>query len=201
MLNRVSLACYRSKVEAILYLLDGGLTSDSIKQTTTDNHEVAMSKDELQRSNYSNGDALNREVKSKLTIDIPNEEVVSDSELTNEKEDVVEHSIKPVTLKEHATQDTLNFVYKNSWGTSPSHAGGSFPLFSGGTGFSITSGRSNGSQRRPSGIPPPARALKPGDFLYKKTLNTRRHSDMAEAQEEEEKLEEEQEKEEENNAT
>jgi len=134
------------------------------------------------------GDKNSSVADKKLTIGISNEEVVSDSE-TTENEDKVDFSLKPLTQKEHATQDTLNFVYKHGIAASPNNAGGGFPLFSGGGSSYQNSAlirSNNGSQRRPSGVPPPARALKPEDYLYKRTMNARRHSDMAEAAEEDE---------------
>ena len=145
------------------------------------------------KSDYLNGIAADHGNNSKVAnnksaIDASSEELESDSELTTESEDKVDSSLKPPTHKEHATQNTLNFVYKHGTATSPNHTGGTFPLFSGGGGYQKSGliRSNNGSKRRPSGVPPPVRALKPDDFLYRRTMNSRRHSDMAEEVEEKE---------------
>ena len=155
-----------------------------------------MSTEDLHGSSQPNGDATSYSnknkissngIQTKLDLDISAVDPCFDTEL-NECEDTVDSSLKPVThKKEHATQDTLNFVYQNSLATSPSHVGGSFPLFSGGNYTSLTVKNLPGTQRRPSGVPPPVRELKPGDFLYQKTVGMK--SDMFVEEEEEEEEE------------
>ena len=175
------------------YFADNEIAKDGIENLKM--QDSIIENERLPKSDYPNGKvtADNMKISSvadkKLTIEIANEEIVSDSELTTESEDKVDSALKPLTQKEHATQDTLNFVYKHGIAASPNHTGGSFPLFSGAaSGYqnSAIFRSNNGSQRRPSGVPPPARALKPEDYLYKRTMNARRHSDMAEAAEEDE---------------
>ncbi|CAK8684579.1 uncharacterized protein LOC143456088 [Clavelina lepadiformis] len=106
-----------------------------------------------------------------------------------EEEDKVEMSLKPIVTqqKNHATQATLNFVYKNSLASSPAHTGGNFGgLATGGYGSPAPS-RYVGDKRRPSGVPPPTREFRPGDFIFQKNLNSRNRSgSMAEADEDEE---------------
>ncbi|XP_002128003.3 uncharacterized protein LOC100183828 [Ciona intestinalis] len=85
------------------------------------------------------------------------------------------------SLKKHATQETLEFVYKNSSSSSPNHTGGTFGLITAGT-----PNTSRWTQRRASGVPPPPRALKDSDFLSKYASGSRRPSNMMEEEEGEE---------------
>ena len=99
-------------------------------------------------------------------------EDLAEDEENNEETDGFDLSAAPTThKKEHATQNTLEFVYHHSSSTSPSHNSGNFPVSPTGT---VPSGiRPLATHRRPSGVPPPARELKPGDYLYQRNLNNK----------------------------
>lgn len=105
--------------------------------------------------------------------DVHHVEPTGDTEANNEIEDVVDMNLKPATYKkDHPTQETLNFVYENSLNEAETNNGNGFSLSSSGNGNFTSLSTNRYVDRRPSGIPPPARALKPGDFLYQKTMNT-----------------------------
>ena len=89
--------------------------------------------------------------------------------IEKEEEDQFDVLSPPVThKKEHATQSTLEFVYHHSSSTSPSQVPANFPIS---PGIVPTNHRSMVTHRRPSGVPPPPRELKPGDYLYQRNLN------------------------------
>ena len=112
--------------------------------------------------------------------DVKRDETISDSETNNEIEDVVDSTLKPaVLMKKHPTQDTLNFVYKNSLDNSESNTGNGFLPSSNGTGSCTGLSMHKYVDRRPSGVPPPVRALKPGDFLYQKTMSLPNFPDLS----------------------
>ena len=104
-------------------------------------------------------------------------------EENEEESDDFDLATTPTTHKKaHATQNTLEFVYHHSSSSSPSRNSGNFPVSP--TGAVPTTFRPLASNRRPSGVPPPARELKPGDYLYQRNLNNK--FELSEDPEEEE---------------
>ena len=118
-----------------------------------------------------------------------NETISEESKDANIQENIEEVdnfdlSTAPTThKKEHATQDTLEFVYHHSSSTSPSQNVSNFPVSP--TGVAPPNLRPLVTHRRPSGVPPPPRELKPGDYLYQRNLNNK--FELSEGPEEEEK--------------
>lgn len=103
----------------------------------------------------------------------------SDEDVSKEEEDDFDVSNLPTKhTKSHATENTLQFIYHNSMSASPSQSAGNIPALP-----TIGNNKNTVNKRRPSGVPPPPRELKPGDFLYQRNLSSK--MEMAEEEEEE----------------
>jgi len=146
------------------------------------------SRQELEHKIESTGKAETTDINDNTDLTIGNlkieivEDLAKDGE-NDEEIDGFDLSSAPTThKKEHATQNTLEFVYHHSSSTSPSHNSGNFPVSP--TGTIPTGIRPLATHRRPSGVPPPARELKPGDYLYQRNLNNK--FELSEDPEEEE---------------
>lgn len=147
-------------------------------------HEAPAAKDKpyLKEEVISNNDNVNKENKNTLNDFSENQDsnnntapevtVNALNDQNDESEDEFDMTSTPLSRtdmlkhRQHATQETLEFVYKNSTKIGP--PSGSDSVLSGGL-SPYTGHRMN--HRRGSGVPPPPRELKSTDFLARKAAS------------------------------
>ena len=160
-------------------------TQKDYKMSTTELHGTNMSEDAQDQHEPEKSvpeELLMASLNPKKTSE--QKPTSSEEDLAKEEEDQFDASSLPTKhTKARATEDTLQFIYNNSMSSSPSQSSGKFSVA---PASSTGNHRNAATKRRPSGVPPPARELKPGDYLYQRNLNN--NLDMAEVDEEENEL-------------